>query len=286
MIEAHKALAANLEDENPSHKSSREQRLGKILLANGISIKNVHLIYWSNHPRAVSVLEKYRDALDSFMERQGATSPGLMTLTTGLSKPFRQLERYASVSLELEQHMEDDHVDRGDCQRSIGYYKNVAAECAKQRRQKELELEIMTGTIRGWEGEELMTLGEILHMGSVTVGPVDQKDRYFVLFPSTLLILSVSARMSGFIYEGKLPLSGIAVNRLEDTDNVKNSFEITGPMIDRIIVQCLTRTESLRWVEILRQQIKCARTSSALNVAHPIPPPHVSPPFILLTFWI
>ena len=57
-------------------------------------------------------------------------------------------------------------------------------------------------------------------------------------------------------------------------------------MIDRIIVQCLTRTESLRWVEILRQQIKCARTSSALNVAHPIPPPHVSPPFILLTFWI
>ena len=46
-----------------------------------------------------------------------------------------------------------------------------------------------------------MTLGEILHMGSVTVGPVDQKDRYFVLFPSTLLILSVSARMSGFIYE-------------------------------------------------------------------------------------
>ena len=59
------------------------------------------------------------------------------------------------------------------------------------------------GTIRGWEGDELMTLGEILHMGSATVGPVDQnqKDRYFVLFSSTLLILSVSARMSGFIYE-------------------------------------------------------------------------------------
>ena len=63
----------------------------------------------------------------------------------GLSKPFRQLEKYASVSLELEQHMEDDHTDRGDCQRSIGYYKNVAAECATHSRQKELELEIMTG---------------------------------------------------------------------------------------------------------------------------------------------
>ena len=96
--------------------------------------------------------------------------------------------------------MEDDHIDRGDCQRSIGYYKNVAGECAKARRQKELELEIMTGTIQNWEGEELATLGEILHMGSVSVGS-DRKDRHFILFPSTLLILSVSARMSGFIYE-------------------------------------------------------------------------------------
>jgi len=285
MITVHKSLASNLEEESPSKKSPREQRLGKVLLANGISIKAVHLIYWSNHPRAVSVLEKYRDALDIYMENQGAPSPGLMTLTTGLSKPFRQLEKYASVSLELEQHMEDDHTDRGDCQRSIGYYKNVAAECAKQRRQKELELEIMTGTIRGWEGEELMTLGDILHMGSVTVGSVDSKDRYFVLFPSTLLILSVSSRMSGFIYEGKLPLSGIAVNRLEDTENIKNSFEVTGPMIERILVMCPTRTESLRWVEILRQQIKCARTppsnlSAASNTSsgtptnHPLPPPH------------
>ena len=67
---------------------------------------------------------------------------------------------------------------------------------------------------------------------------------------------------------------------------------LLGPMIDRIIVQCLTRTESLRWVEILRQQIKCARTSSTTtttstpNIVQPIPPPHVSPPFIMLTFWI
>jgi Rho guanine nucleotide exchange factor 7 len=37
-------------------------------------------------------------------------------------------------------------------------------------------------------------------MGSVAVGP-DHKDRYLVLFPSTLLILSVSSRMSAFIYE-------------------------------------------------------------------------------------
>ena len=32
------------------------------------------------------------------------------------------------------------------------------------------------------------------------------------------------------IFQGKLPLSGISVNRLEDIDTVKNSFEITGKL--------------------------------------------------------
>lgn len=128
MIQAHKSLAAALEEEAPPKKTPREQRLGKVLLTNGALIKTAHLTYWANHPKAVSILEKYRSSLDKFMDSQGAASPGLMTLTTGLSKPFRQLERYASVSQELEQHLEDDHVDRGDCQRSIGFYKNIAVK--------------------------------------------------------------------------------------------------------------------------------------------------------------
>jgi Rho guanine nucleotide exchange factor 7 len=126
MMEAHKSLASNLEEEAPPNKSAREQRIGKVLLANGTSIKSAHITYWANHPKAVSVLERHREALDAFMESQGAPTPGLMALTTGLSRPFRHLERYASVSQELEQHQEDDHIDRGDAQRSIGYYKNVA----------------------------------------------------------------------------------------------------------------------------------------------------------------
>lgn len=81
--------------------------------------------------------------------------------------------------------------------------------------------------MRGWEGEELSSLGEIIHMGSVAVGPF-HRDRYLVLFPTTLLILSVSTRMSGFIYEGKLPLTGINVSQLMDNESYKNAFEITG----------------------------------------------------------
>merc|ERR1711936_769666 len=78
------------------------------------------------------------------------------------------------------------HVDRGDTQRSISFYKESASEAARARRQKELELEVLTGTIRDWEGENMNQLGEILKMGAVVTGHgANKKDKYLVLFPST-----------------------------------------------------------------------------------------------------
>jgi len=68
----------------------------------------------------------YRDELESFMERQGAATPGLLVLTTGLSKPFRRLDKYSAMLQELERHMESAHPDRGDTQRSIAVYKDIA----------------------------------------------------------------------------------------------------------------------------------------------------------------
>lgn len=87
------------------------------------------------------------------------------------------------------------------------------------RRQKELELQVLTGPVRGWEGPNLTSLGktcflgktslinrhlnktgDIIYMGSVAVGQ-QHHDRYFVLFPNTLVMLSVSHRLSAFIYE-------------------------------------------------------------------------------------
>jgi len=40
------------------------------------------------------------------MESLGAASPGVMSLTTYLSKPFQQIERYSSLLKELERHSE------------------------------------------------------------------------------------------------------------------------------------------------------------------------------------
>lgn len=40
------------------------------------------------------------------MEGRGAVPPGILTLTTGLSKPFMRLDKYPNLLKELERHME------------------------------------------------------------------------------------------------------------------------------------------------------------------------------------
>lgn len=68
----------------------------------------------------------FRDELSKFMEGKGAISPGVLALTTLLSKPFRRLEKYSGLLQELERHVEECHPDRGDTQRSVSVYKDIA----------------------------------------------------------------------------------------------------------------------------------------------------------------
>ncbi|KAK9872328.1 hypothetical protein WA026_017143 [Henosepilachna vigintioctopunctata] len=282
VLDTHQALLSFLENEE--RLPGNDQKVGKLFLNWAPKIKSVHQKYCSLHPRAVCILDKYKDELTKYMESKGASSPGVLVLTTMMSKPFRRLEKYAGMLQELERHIEEFHPDRGDTQRSVAIFKDLAATCAATRRQKELELQVLTGPIRNWEGPSLMTLGEILYMGSVAVGP-QHNDKYFVMFPTCLLILSVSHRLSAFIYEGQLPLSGLSVTRLPDTEQYKNAFEISSSMIEKKIAVCQSKDEANYWVDLLKKQLP--KTSSTTDIstkvspsqAHfvPQPPPHMSP---------
>lgn len=88
------------------------------------------------------------------------------------------------------------------------------------RKQRELALQILTSGIKGWEGEELNSLGDILHVGPVTlIMGTERRDRYFVLFSTTLLVLSTSSRMSSFVYEVFLKITYFYYDAGWSTDN-------------------------------------------------------------------
>ena len=76
------------------------------------------------------------------------------------------------------------------------------------------------------------------------------------------------------------------MSRLEDTDSIKNAFEITGTFIERITAVCQGPNEANKWVELLSSdsngssmnlrasELSKNMSSSAISIPHP--PPHVS----------
>uniref|UniRef100_A0A663N2R9 Rho guanine nucleotide exchange factor 7 n=1 Tax=Athene cunicularia TaxID=194338 RepID=A0A663N2R9_ATHCN len=251
-----------------------QQRVGGCFLNLMPQMKSLYLAYCANHPSAVNVLTEHSEELGEFMEVKGANSPGILVLTTGLSKPFMRLDKYPTLLKELERHMEDYHPDRPDIQKSMTAFKNLSAQCQEVRKRKELELQILTEAIRCWEGEDIKTLGNVIYMSQVMIqcaGSEEKNERYLLLFPNILLMLSASPRMSGFIYQGKLPMTGMTITKLEDSENHKNAFEISGNMIERILVSCNNQQDLHEWVDHLQKQTKVTTAGNPTIKPHSVP---------------
>ncbi|MEJ1274241.1 hypothetical protein NN561_005123 [Cricetulus griseus] len=146
-----------------------QQRVGGCFLSLMPQMRTLYLAYCANHPSAVGVLTEHSEDLGEFMESKGASSPGILVLTTGLSKPFMRLDKYPTLLKELERHMEDYHPDRQDIQKSMTAFKNLSAHCQEVRKRKELELQILTEPIRSWEGDDIKSLGSVTYMSQVTI---------------------------------------------------------------------------------------------------------------------
>lgn len=117
----------------PCRLSEKQQRIGGFFLNLMPQMKLLYVAYCSNHPSAVNVLIQHRysqrrvllhlsvpevrycivcvcvhhsEELGQYMEAKGSPTPGILTLTTSLSKPFTRLERYPTLLKELDRHME------------------------------------------------------------------------------------------------------------------------------------------------------------------------------------
>uniref|UniRef100_A0A8D3DUL7 Osteoclast-stimulating factor 1 n=1 Tax=Scophthalmus maximus TaxID=52904 RepID=A0A8D3DUL7_SCOMX len=233
-----------------------QQRVAGCYLNLMSQIKTLYLAYCSSHPSAVCILTDHSEELDKFMESQGASAPGILTLTSSLSKPFMRLDKYPTLLQELERHVEESHPDYTDIVKATAVFRGLVTQCQDLRKRKNLELQILSEPVRGWEGDAMKSLGHVAYMSQVHLrnGSSEEKEeRYLMLFPNMLVMLSASPRMSGFIYQGRLPLTGTTVTRqAEDADSAHYAFDITGSMIERITVLCSSSQELQEWLEHLQ----------------------------------
>ncbi|NWT20740.1 ARHG6 factor, partial [Vireo altiloquus] len=277
-----------------------QQRVGGCFMNLMPQFRSLYLTYCANHPSAVNVLTQHSDELEKFMESQGAANPGILILTTSLSKPFLRLDKYVTLLQELERHMEEAHADHEDVLKAVTSFKSLVSQCQELRKRKQLELQILSESIQRWEGEDIKMMGNVIYMSQVMVqygGSEEKEERYFLLFSNVLLMLSASPRMSGFIYQGKLPLTGMTLTKLEDAEGNEYMFEITGNMMERITVSCSTSQDLHEWLDHLQRLTKgtCSTVSktqswsphsvstfsSSGQIRGPLEPPKILKPWSL-----
>ncbi|NWW68591.1 ARHG6 factor, partial [Ifrita kowaldi] len=277
-----------------------QQRVGGCFMNLMPQFRSLYLTYCANHPSAVNVLTQHSDELEKFMESQGAANPGILILTTSLSKPFLRLDKYVTLLQELERHMEEAHADHEDVLKAVTSFKSLVSQCQELRKRKQLELQILSESIQRWEGEDIKMMGNVIYMSQVMVqsgGSEEKEERYFLLFSNVLLMLSASPRMSGFIYQGKLPLTGMMLTKLEDAEGNEHMFEITGNMMERITVSCSTSQDLHEWLDHLQRLTKgtCSTVSktqswsphsvstfsSSGQIRGPLEPPKILKPWSL-----
>ncbi|XP_045144276.1 rho guanine nucleotide exchange factor 6 isoform X4 [Echinops telfairi] len=240
--------------EDCSKFPENQHKVGGCLLNLMPHFKSMYLAYCANHPSAVNVLTQHSDELEQFMESQGASSPGILILTTSLSKPFMRLEKYVTLLQELERHMEDTHPDHQDILKAITAFRMLMGQCQDLRKRKQLELQILSEPIQAWEGEDMKSLGNVIFMSQVMVqnGACEEKEeRYLMLFSNVLILLSASPRMSGFIYQGKIAIAGMVVARLDELEGNDYTFEITGNLTERLVVHCTNSQDFQEWLDQL-----------------------------------
>ncbi|XP_037833434.1 rho guanine nucleotide exchange factor 6 isoform X2 [Kryptolebias marmoratus] len=266
-----------------------QQRVAACYLNLMTQLKSLYLTYCSGHPSAVSVLTDHSAELDKFMESQGVSTSGILTLTTSLSKPFMRLDKYPTLLQELERHVEEAHPDYADIIKATAAFKNLVTQCQDLRKRKILELEILSEAVRGWEGDSMKSLGHVVYMSQAHVrsGCSEEKEeRYLMLFSNVLVMLSASPRMSGFIYQGRVSLTGTTLTRQADeSDSAHYAFDITGSMIDRFTVFCSSPQELQEWLEHLQPFTKGGSPTGTISknldfkpqstVGVPSHPPHL-----------
>lgn len=288
-------LCGNLEDilnfqqnliksvEEAGKLEGKHRRIGACFIKVSTQYRTLYSNYCANHPKAVAVLTERSDELSRFVETKGAPSPGIMFLTTGLSSPFRKMEKYTAVLKELERHLPAGHPDKIDMSTAISVYKEIATYCQMMRKRKEIELDIMIGPLQGWEGDEIHMLGEVIEMtqGAVMVDGA-KCERFYLVFHQCLIILAPTPGMNGFIFLGRYPVNAVKLNRLPDTEKEQGAFEISSLVMDKTKVTCqsvLDREQLFDAIEIAPTRVPLKPPTPAASPAQcSSPPPRPPPP--------
>ncbi|UXI17623.1 hypothetical protein NH340_JMT03566 [Sarcoptes scabiei] len=210
----------------------KENRMGGLFLEFASQFKKSHFEYCCLHSKFVNIIEKHNHKSGPSHQSNVILMPNVH-LTSLLSVSFRHLDKYPALLQELQRYTDESHPDRGDIQRAGYLYREISMSCLELRRRKEMELEVMLGNIKNFDNLNIEHYGQIIKMEPILMladWNEPKKDYYLVLFPKTLMILSVGKEMTSFTFESMMKLKGARLRIDNDSHESMLAFslQITG----------------------------------------------------------
>ncbi|XP_036386618.1 rho guanine nucleotide exchange factor 6 [Megalops cyprinoides] len=142
--------------------------------------------------------------------------------------------------------------------------------CDEGWKREELKRYLLRAPIWQWEGTPIQHMGSIGHLSFVRITYSQRQgsqERLLVLFPQDLLFLSVDSQRAYVKYEGRLPCNSIkALERSALPGRLE--FELTGDLVDPLLVSCTCPGDYENWIFRLQQPEK---TESPIST-QPAPP--------------
>ncbi|XP_051962381.1 rho guanine nucleotide exchange factor 6-like isoform X2 [Xyrauchen texanus] len=147
--------------------------------------------------------------------------------------------------------------------------------CDESWKREELKRYLLRSPIFQWEGKPIQHMGYPKYLSMVHISNIysqarvlqGHQERLLLLFPFDLLILSVDCQRVRVKYEGRLPLKSIkALERSALPGRLE--FELTGEMMEPLLVSCIYPEDYQSWIFQLQQPDKVAD-----SLPHHTPPP-------------
>ncbi|XP_020832294.1 putative pleckstrin homology domain-containing family N member 1 isoform X2 [Phascolarctos cinereus] len=161
-------------------------------------------------------------------------------------------------------HPQDGSADQGNGQvRDIGQLFKEALQSLDPQEEvlwgktrKELEAFLFSEPILKWKQGRIHSLGEVLWSSMVQFHSCHKEEapeRYLVLFPSHVLVLSLAPGHQAFVYQGLLPLTGL---RVREHHGGQTGLDIFGSMIETRTIFCGTPDKCRLWFLGLQHRIQ------------------------------
>lgn len=172
-----------------------QQTVGECLLNTFHQREQLYFQFAASHPKAVSIVTENSEKISTFIESQGGSSPGMLTLSMYLGKPMKMMERYVTQLMELERHMPDVHSDLPFMKEAAVKYKTLLTNIQELRKKKEAELEMVTSNIANWDGKNLSELGDCYFSAQMYLNLDFQRIMYALVFNGALVLLEVQVSL-------------------------------------------------------------------------------------------